>query len=335
MAFERKCFAGVPAPETFVTTTRDPDTIAAEAVELVVLLISREATASDAERIKAWRGRSPAHEAAFSDALRSMKGMQAAIREDLDEVEDERADVSRTGTFGRRALLVGGAAAGVAALATAPAGLWPSYAELAADYRTDKGERKTVDVAANVRLKLNTQTSIADRAGPDGPGLELVSGEVLVESRLGPGQRVSVMAANGVATASDARFNVLCINDGATITCLDGLVSVRRGDATATLGSGEQVAYVSGGLSTAKKVDAAGAAPWIDGLLIFKDRPLSEVVDEVNRYRTGRIVIVDRALGRRIVNGTFRIDQLQSFVAQIEQLFGARGTRVGALTLLS
>jgi transmembrane sensor len=71
-------------------------------------------------------------------------------------------------------------------------------------------------------------------------------------------------------------------------------------------------------------------------MLIFHDRLLSDVVDEVNRYRPGRIVIMNAELGRRVVNGTFYMGRLDDFIDQVQQLFGARVRSLPAgLILLS
>jgi transmembrane sensor len=71
-------------------------------------------------------------------------------------------------------------------------------------------------------------------------------------------------------------------------------------------------------------------------LLIFRDRPLASVVDEVNRYRSGKIIITNDDLKRRLVNGTFQLDRLETFVAQVEQLFGAKVRSLpGGVVLLS
>ncbi len=82
-------------------------------------------------------------------------------------------------------------------------------------------------------------------------------------------------------------------------------------------------------------LDPVLATAWQRGLLIIRDRPLSEVVEEVNRYRPGLILITNSDLARRVVNGTFQIDKLSNFVAQVQQLFGARATALpGGIVLL-
>jgi transmembrane sensor len=61
---------------------------------------------------------------------------------------------------------------------------------------------------------------------------------------------------------------------------------------------------------------------------------LVSVVDEVNRYRPGKIVIVRAALRQRAVSG--EIGKLDSFVTQVEQLFAALDVFAGrGLVILS
>ncbi len=102
----------------------------------------------------------------------------------------------------------------------------------------------------------------------------------------------------------------------------------------ARLDKGQQVSYSDAGLGSVESVDVDRATSWRSGLLVFQNRPLAEVIGEVNRYRPGRIIITNEDLGRRVVNGTFRGDQVDTFIAQIEQLFGAKVTRLPAGLLL-
>ncbi|MFX8868155.1 hypothetical protein ABTM84_19475, partial [Acinetobacter baumannii] len=82
----------------------------------------------------------------------------------------------------------------------------------------------------------------------------------------------------------------------------------------------QRIAYTDKGLGSVLDIDLAQATAWQSGMLTFDNRPLKEVVDEINRYRPGRIIITNAELGRRIVNGSFRQDQLGAFVAQVQQL---------------
>ena len=53
------------------------------------------------------------------------------------------------------------------------------------------------------------------------------------------------------------------------------------------------------------RADMEQAMGWREGVLVFRDMPLSEAVAEINRYRPGRIMVLDDALAARRVSGAF------------------------------
>jgi transmembrane sensor len=238
----------------------------------------------------------------------------------------------------RRAFLGGAIAAAAAGyfVARPPLGLWPSLEELSADYRTGKGEQLKVALGSGVSLELGTLTSIAVDSGASATKVELIDGEAAINASTGPGRELIVIAAGGQVIATQADFDARCIDDVVSVTCAAGSVDVRLGTSEARLLAGQQVSYSSSGLTAVVDVDAAQATSWRQGVLIFKDQPLSEVVKEINRYRVGRIFITNSDLGTRVVNGTFHRAQLGNFVTQVKQLFGAKVTELpGGVALLS
>lgn len=244
----------------------------------------------------------------------------------------------RARAVSRRFILGSAIAAGVSGMAVMrpPFHLWPSLAEMRADYRTAKGEQRRVELANGVAVELNTETSIAVKAGEKRSIVQLIYGEALIDVATASDAGVEVIAAQGTARAAQSRFSVRCDAQGARIVCIEGDVSMRAGDREVRLFPGQQASYSQMGLGEVLRVDAAGATAWQQGLLIFVDRPLAEVVDEVNRYRPGRIVLMNAHLGARLVNGTFRLDRLNDVIAQIEQLFGAKLTTLpGGIVLVS
>jgi transmembrane sensor len=49
--------------------------------------------------------------------------------------------------------------------------------------------------------------------------------------------------------------------------------------------------------------DLQRATDWQRGVLVFERQPLAEVVERLNRYRDGRLLVVDAALAQRQVSG--------------------------------
>jgi transmembrane sensor len=321
-----------------------PDPLVDEALDWIVRLKTGEPTRAEVDALQHWRDQSPAHEPAFQAAARIWRHMRMAAQE---LAEEGQTAAARPGgarplrPLSRRAILGGSVAVAAAAgyaMVVPPFDLWPSLHEWSADYRTAKGERRRVVLASDVWLELNTQTSVALRPAQNETEVELISGEASVVAKLpSSSSRPFVMlAASGRVTAARADFNARCLGGVVAVACLDGVVDIELAGKSVRLQKAEQVSYSSAGFAESAPVDIAQVAAWQGGLLIFRDRPLGDVVDEVNRYRLGKIIITNEVIKRRIVNGTFQIDKLGNFVPQVQQLFGARVTSLpGGVVLLS
>ena len=326
---------------TAVNETPEPDALLREALDWVVRLKTGEPTRADIEALQQWREQSVAHEAAFKNAARVFRHAGVAASELADQPATGDAALASQRlpprVIGRRALLGGAMAAAAAGylIVRPPLGLWPSLEELSADYRTGKGELRKIAVAPNVSLELNTQTSIALRSAPNETRIELISGEASVTATRSSAKPFVLLAANGQISAVEADFNARCLDGVVSVTCLNGLVDVAHGSSTVQLRKAQQVSYSPAGIEASVQVDPGQVTAWQAGLLIFRDRPLSDVVDEVNRYRSGKIIITNADLRRRMVNGTFQINKLGDFVPQVQQLFGAQARSLpGGVVLL-
>jgi ferric-dicitrate binding protein FerR (iron transport regulator) len=49
-------------------------------------------------------------------------------------------------------------------------------------------------------------------------------------------------------------------------------------------------------------------------VLVFHDAPLARVIDEINRYRPGVLVLLNPSLGRRKVQARFTLAQLPGWL---------------------
>jgi transmembrane sensor len=310
-----------------------------EARRWVRELASGEATTADAEELKRWRHRSRQHEAAFVEAVGVWKSLGPGGRTFV-ERRGLPASHVQLPSLSRRMLLGGGGAlaASVAAYAMVrpPSNLWPSLAEMGADYRTAKGEQKNL-ILADVAVQMNTQTSIAVTQGAgDFERLHLIAGEASFATPPLFSRQLMVLAGKGRTTANRARFDVR--HDGSTIcvTCLEGEVEVEQGGGTATVGYGRQLRYDDTGLGQSHAVDTGEVTSWHRGYIVFRQTPLSAAIAEVNRYRPGKVMVLSSALGQKEVSGRFRIDRIDEVLVWIERATGATSRSLpGGLIFLS
>jgi transmembrane sensor len=306
----------------------------------VTHLASGEATTADAEALRLWRRRSSAHDAAYADAVRIWRtlgdGGRAFVETHGAPVWSGRSSSATT----RRALLVGGGAmvASVATLAIVkpPLALWPSWDELRSDYRTATGEQRQLNVA-DIMVRLNTQTSITvSRDAEERSSVRLISGQASFAMPPQSQRSLIVLAGSGRIEADHAHFDVRCQSDTIAVACIDGTLKVTVGAGAETVHQGQQLVYDDGGVRAVPAGDLQEATSWQDGYIVFRRTTLSDAVVEINRYRPGRVMVLNAALGRKTVSGRFRTQDMNEVLGWIERATGANSrTLPGGIVLLS
>lgn len=313
-----------------------------EAYGWVVRFVSGQAGARDLDALKQWAARSRAHAEAFDRARRVWNAMDPARRRALSEnvVSFPSAAPSQavlSSRLGRRAFLGGAIAAsitgGAIVVARRPLDLWPSLPELIADYRTKTGEQRQITVAETITIEMNTQTSITLRPLPENARrFELISGEALVDVSQAT---VTALAAEGTVSATQARFNIRHLDDTVCVTCLSGHIEVKVPTKVVELSADQQVIYTRGRFEDPSVVKPSTVLAWKDGIVIFDRARVSDVVSEINRYRHGKVILTNAALGHERFNARFRIENIDSVATYIAQVFNAK-IRVlpGGITLI-
>jgi transmembrane sensor len=221
-------------------------------------------------------------------------------------------------------------------LAHPPLRLWPSWSELRADYRTEPGDQRWITLANQVSIELNTRTSVAVRSAEGQvQGIELISGEAAIATGQEAATRFVAVAGNGRAIgAAGARFNLLNEDQAVCVTCIEGQVGVEHGGLARALRGGQQVRYSDGSMSETAFIDPAVVTAWQNGIVIFQSTPVSQVIAEVNRYRSGRVILVNKTLGGRLFNARLRIENIDRVINQIAEVFDARVTKFPAGVVL-
>lgn len=314
------------------------DELEVQAHAWVRRLASNRVTEADLQALAHWHSQSPKHADAFAQARQQWRlaGKAGQLVRGYSPLRGrDTVDVSS----GRRAwlgLAMGTSAVAVAVAAYPPWGLWPALDEWNADYATGTGEQREVAIDDEVLVALNTQTRIAMRqlAGI-GKAMELLRGEAAVDLR--SSEPFTVLASGGRAQSSEAgaRFEVRKIGDQTCVTCMNGTVSVRVRDQDIALLADQQVFYGTDGLGKVVSTDAGAVSAWRAGILVFRRSPLTEVIAEINRYRPGRIVLLNERKAGELLNGQFRINRLDDALVQISHAFGMTVRQAGGIVVLT
>lgn len=309
-----------------------------EARSWVVLLASGKVTSAEATRFRRWHGANPANAQAFILAKRHWEVMGAATEEMARQQPGGRVYARKETIATRRWILGAGAMSMAAGLGTLlvhpPLGLWSPVVDFGADYHTGIGETRSIAIN-DATVQLTTRSRIAlEKDQSDGVRLALLDGEAAISAGAKP---VVVAAGAGITQSKDGRFVVRNEDSTVRVTCLAGTVEVKCGQERAQMTPGQQIRYGAHGISSIATVDPDEVTSWLRGALVFRNRKLRDVVDEVNRYRPGRIILLNEELGQRpVALASFQIDRLEEIVPQIEALYGARARNLpGGIVLLS
>jgi transmembrane sensor len=325
----------------------EQECLESEAVTWVVRLTSGEATEGDAHAMAVWRRQSPAHEDAFQKTLLLWRGMEG-LRQDLVGEEHlfpesvrlhptrRAAGIRSTHSVGLPAWTTWGAvAAALAAFAimlTLQSGL---VTRLQADYRTGTGEQATTTLEDGSVLQLNTQAAVAVHYTDTTRRVDLLDGEAVFRVMKDAARPFLVQAQNGQVRAVGTEFLVKKTTDGTLVTVLEGVVEVhttqdgQASGASVRVEAGQHVRYgPTFGVGPVERADLRLATAWQRGKLIFESAPLGTVIEEINRYRPGRIVLLSSGLSGHPVSGVFDLDRLDSAVATIEHTLPVKSVRL-------
>lgn len=298
-----------------------------EALQWFVRMHDASVPEADSAAFAAWRA-DPSHTQAYAELERIWDG--------LDNIKIVGAGVKTAAWRGglRRA---GGVAASVLAVMVIGGG-WLSAPTGAfvfgADHRTDVGARERVTLSDGTTVTLDAASAIATRITPTSRRVDLLAGQAFFQVAHDPSRPFSVGA--GAATIHDigTAFNVERTKTGGTVTVADGQVSIVVGQGRpVVLGRGASVDY-GRSLDAATACDPDDVAAWRSGRLVFVDAALSNVLADIQRYRGGRFVVLNRTLASRRVTGVFNVHRPNEALDSILRFTRAKVATVGPLTFM-
>lgn len=200
---------------------------------------------------------------------------------------------------------------------------------LRADARTAVGETGRIALVGGGTAQLDTGSAISLHDDPQWREVQVLAGAASFEVGHDDPRPFRVRAGRVVVTDVGTTFQLRRDGDATDVVVASGEVEVATPAGKAIVRAGES-ASMAGDDEPPRvtPVDADAAMAWTRGRLMFVDRPLKEVVAELNRYYPGRIVLVDAAAGARRVSGVFRTNDPLAALRAIETNLGLHATHV-------
>jgi len=302
--------------------TSEPD-LRSQAREWLVLLNSGRASAADRAAVERWRQTSAEHASALAE-VESLWGL-------LGQVERPAAVVQTLPRRVRRwPLPLATAACLLLALWLAPPG-WH------ADVHTEAGERREVTLEDGTRLHLNGATALDWDANVEGQRrVRLYRGQVDFQVAADAAHPFVIDAGAARIRVTGTRFDVNLLGQQVLLAVTEGHVQVSDADGNErVVQAGEQIAWQDGRLQSLEPLDATRALAWQRGRLVFRDRPLPEVFEELERQQAQQVLFLDGQARELKVTGVFVLSDPPALLRAIETALPVRLTRLPGVLLVS
>jgi len=296
----------------------DPADIEREASEWIARLEADDASDDDRARFEAWKRAHPLH-ARVHNELRSMLQEFTAA-----------GPLVRAVNFGQSMIEAGrpkrdrrwALAAAASFAMVVIAGSWYLIRGNPESFQTAVGEHATVTMPDGSVVELNSNTLARVEYSRESRAIRLERGEAYFKVSHDSRRPFWVVADDSWVRAVGTAFNVDIRPSGVRVTVSEGTVKVGtaslpqgplQGDspdtaAAATLSGGEQI-DVHAHAATVRKLnpdDVTRSMAWRTGTLYFENEPLGDVVAEMSRYTTLKVVVRSSEIDRVPVGGTFQ-----------------------------
>lgn len=301
--------------------------IAEEAAGWVARLQSSDATELDRREFQLWLERDAAHLAAFNE----FKDLWTDLKDV--PISPERLKKLRRS---RRTVISNIVAIGLIAVLSGTLYRMGFVDRMRADHYTAVGEVRSVTLADGSRVDLNTDSAISVRYSITERRIELLRGEAFFDVMRNPERPFVVAGADLQAKALGTQYGVRAPY-GASL----GDVRVEQGSVEVTgindrivLQSGDVVSLTAQGRLAVTQSDVANETAWRTGKLVFSGQPLGEVLATLERYRRGRIVVLDKVAAEQRVSGIFDLNDTDQALQVLQDSLPLKVTHVTGMMVV-
>jgi transmembrane sensor len=200
--------------------------------------------------------------------------------------------------------------------------LHPKTEPKAEFYATAKGERRDIVLSDGTRVALGAASRLEVMMQRDRRELTLASGEAAFSVVHDTSRPFVVHVGDRDLRDVGTEFDVVRENGMIRVAVREGMVAVTRPgiDRSLSLGPGSSLRHKEGSSDTVvMAANPEEAFSWRTGRLIYRDRPLSEVVADLTRYGADEVRVTGPAADLKFT-GVLAVDNQPSMVRRLTSL---------------
>jgi transmembrane sensor len=188
-----------------------------------------------------------------------------------------------------------------------------------ADHSTGTGELRTITLEDGSQVELSAASAISVDFTSSARRVRLHEGEAYFSVAGNDARPFTVIAGEVNATALGTAYSVSITSERTSVAVARHQVRVQAGGQRVDLDEGDVIDWENGKLSTVGTNQAEERMAWRSRQLVFLARPLGEVIDAVNRWRTGHLILRDKALAQRRVTVVVDLKDIEGIDLTLEQ----------------
>lgn len=333
------------------------------AADFAARAYSGSATPDDVQELERWMSEDPENREEYKQVLETWDFMDE-LCDHLDKLEVEKPEATPSvldhkpvRKWPKLAAAAGFMLAASIVILTLYSSNTPEKIEQLASYTTRTGEQKTVELDDGSTMVLNTNSRVLVDYSTSVRKTIIDRGEVFFEVVKDPLRPFVVDTGARSITVLGTSFDVLKAGMDLEVSVVEGLVAVHRSEKLVTLDSaavdlnthsltdiaadsdsfrlsaGIKARFTGtfasdlAGIEVSELSEIENFPSWRYGSIRFNDRPLYEVVRELNRYTRRKVLIEDSRVMDLKVNVVFQLDEVESVLHKMEGVLPLRVTR--------
>lgn len=198
-------------------------------------------------------------------------------------------------------------------------------------YQTRIGEQRVLTLKDGSRVHMNTDTRLDVRYTEEARMVVLLQGEALFDVAQQAKSPFIVKAGANEIKALGTSFIVRFAADKTAVTLVEGKVAIGGIELT----PGQRLIVSPHRPPQLDQTSIEQAAAWQRGQVSLNKTPLSEAVEEMNRYSETKIVIREPQASGLLISGLFQAGDIESFARGVALSYGLQVTKQSDQLILS